>query len=299
MKRLIKFYPLALIIIFGIRAGYGQDLEKKLQLSLSTGRQQEDFHWDIAGNINGQSPNVLSELKWKNVSGQNYSGALQWNFWRRFSLLGEYNRVNVRSGSVSDMDYAGDNRTQPTYQENFSDNKGSVSAWNAGAGYVIFNNNLFSLIPYIGYGASTQSLYIVDLTGQFPGLNSSYNTRWKGPFIKATSSVKIWRALKLTADVTYNQVTYSAQGDWNLINEFQHPVSYRHAAKGYGINAAARLVYNLTPNIGLSFGYGYYSWQTGNGTDQLYLSSGQVDKTQLNRVARNGYRIVGGVVLGL
>jgi hypothetical protein len=293
----MKFYFRIFIILCSIHTVYGQHLEKKLQLSLATGRQQEDFHWDIAGNINGQSPNVFSELKWTKVSGYNYSAALQWNFWRRFSVAAAYNRVNVKSGNVSDMDYAGDNRTQPTYQQSFSDNKGSTSAWDAGAGYIIFNNSLFSLIPYIGYGVSTQSLYIVDLTGQFPALNSSYDTRWKGPFIKVTSSIKIWHALKLAADVTYNQVTYSAQGNWNLINEFQHPVSYSHAAKGYGINAGAKLVYNITPNIGLSFGYGYYDRETGNGTDLLYLSSGQVDKTQLNGVVRNGYRIVGGVIL--
>ena len=299
MKIPVKFYLFILIVLCGTRIGHAQDLEKKLQLSLSTGHQQEDFHWDIAGDINGQSPNVLSELKWKNVSGQSYSATLRWNFWQRLSLSGTYNRVNVKSGSVSDVDYAGDNRTQPTYQQSFSDNKGSTYTWNAGVGYIIFNNSLFSFTPYIGYGTSTQALYIVDLTGQFPDLNSSYNTRWMGPFIKVTASVKIGHALKLAADITYNQVSYSAQGNWNLINEFQHPVSYSHAAKGYGINIGVRLIYNITPNIGLSFGYGYYNWETGNGTDLLYLSSGQVDKTQLNGVWRNVYRIVGGVVLGI
>ena len=299
MKRSGKLLVLILTALCGIRAGYGQDLEKKLQLSLSTGHQQGNFHWDIAGNIKGQSPNVLSELKWKNVSGQNYSAAIQWNFWRGLSLLAEYSRVNVRSGTVSDMDYAGDNRTQPTYQQGFSDNKGSTYTWDTGVGYVIFNKSLLSLTPYIGYGTSSQSLYIVDLTGQFPDLNSSYDTRWKGPFLKVTSAVKIWHALKLAADFTYNQVTYNAQGDWNLINEFQHPLSYGHSAKGYGINVGTRLVYNITSNIGLTFGYGYCSWQTGNGTDLLYLASGTVDKTQVNGVSRTGYSLAAGLILSL
>jgi hypothetical protein len=299
LKGLIKFHLLALAMLCAISTGYGQALEKKLELSLSTGHQQEDFHWDIAGNINGRNPNVLSELKCKKISGQDYSAILQWNIWRRFSLSGAYRRVNVRSGSVSDTDYAGDNRTQPTYQENFSDNKGSTTVWGAGAGYIIFNNNLFTLIPYAGYGINKQSLYIVDNSGRFPGLNSSYDTRWNGPFVKVSSSVKIWHALKLAADFTYNQVNYSAVGNWNLINEFQHPVSYRHAAKGYGIDASARLIYKINPNIGITLGYGYFNWQTGNGTDQLYLSSGQVDKTQLNGVWRSGYRVNGGLAFSL
>ncbi|MDP9079819.1 MAG: hypothetical protein M3O71_20510 [Bacteroidota bacterium] len=278
---------------------HGQNIEKQLQLSLSTGHQKEDFNWSIAGNSNGQSPNVFSELKWRNVSGQDYSATLQWNVWQKFRIYGAYNWVNVKSGSVSDIDYAADNRTQPTYNQNFSDNKGSTSGWYVGAGYTIFNSSLFSLVPYVGYGVNKQALFIVDETGQFPDLNSDYNTQWKGPFIKVKSSLKIWRALKLAADVTYNQVKYAAQGNWNLINEFQHPVSYRHAANGYGVDAGLKLVYNITPNIGINLGYNYFNWQTGNGDDQLYLATGQVDKTQLNGVYRKGDWFRGGVDLSL
>ncbi|MDF2431745.1 MAG: hypothetical protein JWP44_1376 [Mucilaginibacter sp.] len=299
MIKFIKVCLLILIILHNVPVLQAQDIEKKLQLSLSTGSQKEDFHWSIAGNSNGQNPNVFSELKWKNISGQNYNAAVQWNAWRRFSLFAGYNRLSVTSGSVNDMDYQGDNRTSPTYTGNFSDNKGNTSSWSAGAGYVIFNNKLFSLVPYAGYGGNVQNLYLVDLTGQFPGLNSSYFAHWNGPFIKVTSSLKIWRGLKLMGDVTYNQDNYTAQGNWNLINEFQHPVSYKHVAKGYGINANARLAFSITRNIALNIGYNYYNWQTGNGTDQLYLASGQVDNTRLNGVYRNGHQVIGGVILSL
>ena len=279
--------------------GYGQDIEKKLQLTLSAGPQKDNLNWSIAGNTSGQSPNVLSELKWQNVKGTNYLAGLQANVWHNIIIVGGYNRVSVKSGSVSDIDYSADNRSQPTYNQNFIDNKGYTSAWYAGAGYIIFNNDRFSLVPSAGYVNNTQSLYITDATGQFPDLNSFYNVQWKGAFIKVKSSLKIWRGLKAMADVTYNQVNYSAQGDWNLINEFMHPVSYSHVAKGYGINAGGSLVYNVTPNVGISVGYTYFNWQTGNGTDQLYLSSGQVDKTQLNGVYRNGHLLSGGIVLSL
>jgi hypothetical protein len=299
MNKLIKLFCFAFAMTRFISQVCAQDIEQKAQLSFSAGKQQENFNWSIAGNQNGQSPNILSELKWKDVSGTAYSGSLQWNFWKRFSVYGSYNKVDVHSGSVNDMDYGADSRTQPVYTGNFSDNKGYNSQWLAGMGYVVFNNKLFSLIPYVGYGTSQQNLYIIDLTGQFPGLNSSYFTSWKGPFLKVTSSLKIWRGLKLAADITYNQLTYSAHGDWNLIQEFQHPVSYSHMADGYGINANTRLVYNITQNVAVNIGYGYYNWETGNGTDQLYLSTGAVDKTQLNCVYRYGYQITGGVILSM
>jgi len=299
LRRLIKLYPFILLMLCIGRIGYGQDIEKKLQLTLSAGPQQDNLHWSIAGNTSGQSPNVLSELKWQNVKGTNYAAGLQAKVWHKIIVLGGYSRTAVKSGSVSDIDYSADNRSQPTYNQNFNDNKGYTSAWYAGAGYIVFNNDRFSLVPSAGYSNNKQSLYITDATGRFPDLNSFYNVQWKGAFIKIKSSVKIWRELKAIADVTYNQVNYNAQGDWNLINEFMHPVSYSHVAKGYGVNAGANLVYNVTPNLGVSFGYTYFNWQTGNGTDRLYLSSGQVDKTQLNGVYRNGHLFSGGIVLSL
>lgn len=296
---LLKFCYVILTIFCCTQFARAQNIEQKVQLSVGTGEQYENFNWSIAGNQNGQNPNVLSELKWKNISGPAYTASLQWNIWRRFSLYGDYNRMAVHSGSVSDMDYSADNRTMPVYTANFSDNKGYTASWSAGAGYVIFNNQRFSLIPYVGYSASTEYLYIVDLSGQFPTLNSTYHVNWKGEFIKITSSLKIVHALKLAAAFTYNQAHYTAQGDWNLINEFRHPVSYSHVADGYGIGANARLVYNITPNVAVNIGYSYYNWQTGTGNDQLYLATGEVDKTQLNGVYRNGFQWVGGVVLSL
>ncbi|MDB4900956.1 MAG: hypothetical protein JWQ63_237 [Mucilaginibacter sp.] len=294
-----KFLIFFLTILFNLHFGYAQDIEKKAQLSLSTGWQQEDFHWSIAGNINGQNPNILSELKWKNVNGLNYAAALKWNVWKKISVYGDYNRQFIKSGSVNDMDYNGDNRTAPIYTGNFSDNKGYTSSFNAGAGYILFNNNLFSLIPYIGYGVSTQALYLVDLTGQFPTLNSTYQSNWKGPFIKVNSSIRLLQPLKLTAGIAYHQVNYSAQGDWNLINEFQHPVSYRHNADGYGLNANAMLVFSITHYIAVNISYGYFNWETGTGYDQLYLSTGQIDKTQMNGAAFKGFDIAGGIDISM
>jgi hypothetical protein len=297
LKLLIKLCSVIFPAILVAVKAQAQGMEKNLQFSVSAGRQVENFNWSIAGNISGQSPNVLSELKWKDVSGFSYSTALQWNFWQKFVLTSGYSRVSVSSGNVSDIDYTADNRSQPNYNQNFSDNKGYTSAWFAGAGYTVINNSQLSLTPFVGYGNNRQSLYIVDLTGQLPDLNSSYDAQWKGPFLDVKSSVKIWQDLMLKANVTYNQVTYSAQGDWNLISQFQHPLSYRHSAKGYGVNAAAKLAYSITPNIAINAGYNYFNWETGNGTDQLYLSSGQVDKTQMNGVYRKGHLVAAGITL--
>ena len=97
MNKLIKGAAFFLTLICATHLGFAQGIkkesdmpfiedpgapliERKLQLSFSTGHQQEDFHWSIAGNTSGQNPNVLSELKWKNVSGEDFSAAMRWNF---------------------------------------------------------------------------------------------------------------------------------------------------------------------------------------------------------------------------
>lgn len=278
---------------------YAQDAEPKLQLSLSSGYQHENFHWSIAGNANGQDPNIYSELKWKNVSGTAYNASIQYNVWNKIILYGSYNRVSVKSGSVSDVDYSKDNRNGPVYDENFSDNKGSTLTWMAGAGYKLFNNKLFCLTPYIGYTRNIQNLYIVDETGQFPTLNSSYQAYWKGCFIKVISSIKIWRSLKASVNITYNQANYNSRGDWNLIEQFKHPISYTQIADGYGINAGAQLSYHIIRQLSIFAEFNYFDWETGNGTDTLYLTTGENDKTQFNAAFRNGYQASGGLKLNL
>jgi hypothetical protein len=132
----------------------------------------------------------------------------------------------------------------------------------------------------------------------FPNLNSSYSPQWKGGFLKVVSSVLIVPKLKFKADATYHQVNYNSNGNWNLITSFQHPVSYHHHADGYGITAGGKLYYTLTNHIAISLGGGYFTWQTGNGIDELYLNGGQVDKTQLNEVVRDGFQVSGGLSLG-
>jgi hypothetical protein len=44
---------------------------------------------------------------------------------------------------------------------------------------------------------------------------------------------------------------------------------------------------------------GYFDWETGTGIDQLYLSTGGSDETQLNGAIRDGWRAMLGVEIGL
>jgi hypothetical protein len=290
-----KFFVYCLLAIPGIRLADAQTAPPRLRVDVSTGYQQENFRWDIAGNNNGQNPNVLSELKWKKVGGQTLRAAVSYNFYNRLIIYGDYARQFISSGTVNDADYTADNRTGNTYNQTFAANKGNTSLWHLGVGYTLINTKRFNLTPVVGYGQNSESLRLLDKDNMYPGLNSSYSPKWKGGFLKLMATGTIVPKLKLKADVTYHQVSYNSDGNWNLITSFQHPVSYRHHANGYGMEAGGKLSYDITPHIALNLGGSYFNWQTGNGTDQLYLNNGEVDKTQLNGVHRNGFGVSAGL----
>lgn len=296
MKKLIGFCFLLMISAARLLA---QSADNKIQVDVTDGYQRENFHWSIAGNSSGQNPNVFSELKWTKLGGQSIAASLQWNVYQKFVFYADYTRQFITSGTVNDSDYSADNRSGNTYNETFDAGKGHTQGWAVGAGYKLINSDLFKLTPYTGYSDNQQSLFLYGNANRFPDLNSSYSTAWKGVFIKAIASLKLADQLHFNADVTYNQVSYNAQGNWNLISTFQHPVSYRHHANGYGLNLGGRFVYDITKNIGVQAGAGYLHWQTGNGTDFLYLNSGEVDKTQMNGAYRDGFRVFGGLKVSL
>lgn len=297
MKKFTGFCFLWLML--GARSLYAQSTGNKLQFNITDGYQRENFHWSIAGNSNGQNPNVFSELKWTKVGGQTVVTSLQCNVYQRLSVYADYTRQFITSGTVNDSDYSTDNRSGNTYNETFDAGKGHTQGWALGAGYQLIKNRWFSFTPYAGYSDNRQYLYLYDSDNRFPGLNSSYQNQWKGLYIKTIALIKLIEKLKFNTDITYNQVSYNARGNWNLITTFQHPVSYRHHANGYGLNMNGALVYAITNHIGIQAGAGYLHWQTGNGTDELYLNGGEVDKTQMNGAFRDGFRVFGGIALNL
>nr|WP_294942910.1 hypothetical protein [uncultured Mucilaginibacter sp.] len=291
-----RIFITCLCVLYSTAQLYAQTTPKKLQVSLGTGYQREGLKWSIAGNLQGQSPNIYSELQWKKVGGQSVAASLQWNFWNKLMLMGDYRRVSIKSGTVRDNDYNGDNRTSPAYDQLFDADKGFTREIAIGLGYKLIDNENFSLTPYAGYSANKQSLHLFDGSGQYANLNSTYDTDWQGAFVKAIAGFKLSKKLSATGTLTYNQAGYKAKADWNLIPTFRHPVSYLHTAKGYGVDATAALQYAITKNIAINLGGGFFTWQTGEGIDELFLASGGSEKTQLNEVDRKGHRFFGGLI---
>jgi hypothetical protein len=301
----MKEFGLLLMIVFNAGRVTAQDTpaskygRERFSVRVSTGYQQENLHWSIAGNSTGQNPNVYSELKWRKVGGPMWQAALVWDPWKRWRLFADGGQVFTRSGRVSDTDYGLNNRTDILYQQEFDSHEGSSYSVSAGVGYRLLDEPLLRLTPYIGYGLNGQSYSILDPGGTYTFLNSHYTTWWKGPLVKLDAGGRLAGRWQWETQVAYHQVNYDAKADWNLISTFSHPVSFRHNAEGYGVDAEAGLRYRAGQRIVFRCGAEYFNWQTGSGIDALYLSSGQTDKTQLNGVGRDGWREEVGVMIRL
>ena len=81
----------------------------KTKISFSTGIVNNNFSWNISGNLSGKNPTVLSELIWQGLTGFQY--AFEAELWyRKLGISVNYDRNNFYKGNVTDTDYNSDNR---------------------------------------------------------------------------------------------------------------------------------------------------------------------------------------------
>jgi hypothetical protein len=271
---------------------------KSLLISVQPGYQSANFSWSIAGNLQGEGPNILSELTWKNVSGPAASMGLQWNAWKQWVIYADVSYASITSGRATDTDYASDDRSDPSFSASLKSNKGQSSAIRAGFGYYMIDKKKTRLLVLGGYGVHRQHLRLMEDGGDpLQPLNSTYQPKWKGPFAGVNATIAVAGGWETGATLFYHQVNYSADANWNLVEDFMHPLSFRHTAKGYGLEAGLHLQRKLNSVLGLRVQANYFQWSTGYGVDELYKSDGQVIRTRLNDASSKGYRIGAGVTI--
>ncbi|WDF55480.1 hypothetical protein [Mucilaginibacter sp. KACC 22063] len=262
----------------------------KLHAEFYTGYEQENFHWSIAGNSTGTSPNIYSELKWK-VSGLNTGAALSWNFWKGFEASAQYNITAIQAGHVNDSDYQDDNRSNNIYNETFAADKGSIQNASVQLGY-IFKVRRLSVKPFGGYTLNNQNLYILgNTTSDLSTLHTTYKTTWKGALVGITVNAPLTNKISLEPTLIYNQVNYNSRADWNQILDFEHPVSFRQNANGFGLQSRLKINYQISSLVTVFISGNYQHWETGNGVDRLFRINGDRPETQFNGAARNTWGV--------
>jgi hypothetical protein len=278
----------------------------KLTLSLETGYREDDLDWNIAGNIYGNNPNILSELTWKDLESHQLKLSGTVNIKNQIILAGSAAYGMIYEGKNQDSDYLGDNRTLEFSRSNNSSDDGDLWDLSMGIGPRFdFGLAYFSLAPMAGYSYHKQNLKItdgnqtIDTTppinlGPFSGLDSSYKTVWQGPWLgvnlelNAMQPLWIFREVRFHVGFEYHWTNYYAEADWNLRDVFKHPKSFEHDASGYGLVWTMDARFFLSEQWSLSLSYDYHQWETDEGTDRVFLSDGTTAVTRLNRVRWSG-----------
>lgn len=278
--------------------------------SLRSGYREDSLDWNIAG-PDGY-PDVLSELKWKDLRMWQVSGefdiTLPNNLY--FSLEGDY--AGIVYGKNRDSDYLGNNRTYEFLRSYADANDGEAFDVSGSIGYMmpIFCESLFDTLefcPQIGYAYKEQRLSMKngflalnpygDFIGPFDGLDTKYYASWFGPWIGFDLGYQFTCSLNLYAGFQYHIARYNGRGHWNLRVDFDKDFEHYGWAHGlYGKLGAEYAIWDCWA-VGVLTSYQHYYLRHGH--DKMYFKEplddkgNKVSSTRLNRVNWNSFRVEG------
>ncbi|MCL7988236.1 hypothetical protein M8998_09830 [Sphingobacterium sp. lm-10] len=277
--QLLKILSLCLLALPTIL--YAQ--QPRFSISPRIGYGVQNLDWSIAGNLEGTSPNIYSELIWDQVKGVNYglqgTVRLMPNF--HVILEGDYQQ-NLR-GRARDTDYSGDNRTSPFYDERFSSDEGYFYNYRVSARYTLPDLGPISPRILLGYEQLGNRLFLLPLPGDTENsdLRTIYQTDWYGGQAALELAYQ-YNAFYATGSYGFGLYDYKARANWNLIQDFQQPLSFRHTALGLKHNGVVRLGYEVHPMVAIELTGQYSGAFTNTGLDELYTRSRGTLRTRFN-----------------
>ncbi|MCF3109781.1 hypothetical protein LL912_13455 [Niabella sp. CC-SYL272] len=260
-------------------SGQAVTQKKHFHISFAPLFSVENFHWSIAGNAKGTNPNILSELNFIRLRRTGFCLEGQYQFSRRFTLKAAAARQYGYSGRVTDIDYAGNNRSLPVTFLKFR-SRNNTHDYRVRCNYLLFRSGIFSLAAQAGYFISKAGYRI-----QGPAAThakSSYNAQWRGPFLGIEGQIRLPQNWEIRANINSQYHTYHAEADWRLRSVFSHPLSFVHHATGWGAGGSLGLHYQLGLRVGLQLNSSLQHWRTGAGSDHLYMADGRRICTRMN-----------------
>ncbi len=266
----------------------------KGEFSARGGYRIDNLDWSIAGNLGGQSPNILSELTWDDLE----SYTLNTDAWlikpSWIAFKGSFDYGWIFNGDNQDSDYLLNNRRGESSRSNNASDDGYVFDASGALGYpwnpAVGDDYDIRITPLAGYSYHRQHLTITDgfqtipATGPFGGLNSRYVTQWVGPWLGLDLAFKPAQKLRVHTGGEYHWASYRANARWNLRDDFSQPKSFRHTADGTGLVIEAGMEYELSDWWGIHLEGNFQDWSTDPGIDRTYGSTGSNTETRLNQV---------------
>jgi opacity protein-like surface antigen len=279
------------------------------KLQLGSGYRSGELDWNIA-HPSG-SPDVLSELEWEDLDifqtearGQTWFGlANRPNL--SLYLKGSAAYGWVIDGDNRDSDYAGNNRSSEfSRSENSGDGGNTLDLSIAAGPQIKLMQGKLAVALLVGWSYHEQNLEISDgqqtvrdaglaasiganpppAIGPISGLDSSYDTKWWGPWLGTDLTWQLNDRASLSGAIAWHFADYEAEANWNLRSDLAHPVSFRHYADGHGLTLGLGLDYRLSDTWLLELSYDYQDWQADDGSSYSYAAGGGRSRTRLNEV---------------
>jgi len=289
------------------------------ELIVNAGYRRDDLDWNIAGFLYEKYVNVLSELEWDDIESYQVQFQGRLVIPNIIAVRGIANYGWIFDGENQDSDFDGNNRTLEFSRSNNSADDGEVWDVSLAIGYPFrWGKSIISTItPLAGYSYHEQNLtmtdglqtisepivrppYYIFLTpevGEISGLDNSYDTEWKGPWIgfdlnfRAAEIKTFAHRFETFFSYEYHWADYHAEANWNLRDDYAHPKSFTHDADGNGWIIRTGFNFALQRHIALNFNFDYQNWSTDDGTDKVFYADGTTAKTRLNEVNWTSYAV--------
>ena len=267
-----------------------------LTIGVSAGYRMDNMDWNIAGDQDGQNPNIISELEFDDID--IFQRGVEANLMvNQIYSRGSIHYGNIRDGECTDSDYDEDNRRELWSRSKSEIDDDDVFDMRAGLGYqfTVIGEKL-KIAPLIGGSYHEQNLRLTAAVqteatqgrtpdvGPIPGLNSTYKTKWRSLWLGMDIGFEVLTSLVLSSSMEYHKADYEAKADWNLRSDLQHPVSFTHEADAEGLVINIGIAYFFTEDWDVHLTYCRQKWSASKGDCRFFLSTGQTSTQRLNQV---------------
>ena len=299
LKRIIGLTALVSVLI----STQVQAINKwEYKQDLNYGIRYDQFSWDIAGNLAGTGPNVISELTWSNVGFHQARLGFRFIGDDTLHVKGYTSKGWGFTGTNQDSDYNGDNRSLEFSRSLADSDRSSAEDFSIAIGQQIRINNRIDITPLVGFSSHRQTFTMTNGNqtvcnasgsplscssglGPIAGLNSTFTTHWRGPWVGLDLRFATAKRWTTYAELEYHYSYYDAEANWNLRSDLKHPKSFGQTARGQGTQMGLGMSYALpTPNSFFNVGLNQSQYSTGAGVHNFYRAAGTVASQRLNGV---------------
>ncbi|TNC82621.1 MAG: hypothetical protein C9356_01730 [Oleiphilus sp.] len=288
-------------------------IARDLEITSSLGTGNGELKWSIADPSG--DPDVLSELIYdaERLYIANIDARITVPRGHLKNLVlgvrADYNYI--AKGSSEDRDWNESGRNDLYSYSNAEIYGKNLNAYELYLGYLIHLNDTLSLTPRVAYHRSEQTFHVrngvqisseppqTTPTGPIEGLDSSYAAQWEGLKVGAELNLTLSDTLSARLSADFLELDYDAKANWNLRDDFAHPVSFRHQAesdRAYRINT--QLGYRLSSKSSINGWLRYESFETDAGTDTIFFANGNRVQTTLNEAVWESWGIGVGFTRG-